>query len=241
MHGFAPAIRRSTSASNKQRSCRRTSPRYTRRSSTAKSPIACSVIAGEPMSLFPRHGPVPRSVSRSVSSLTDCWGMRRGQESASYPAGHDRQPTRPLRGHAVRRTRTVSRATPSCRHELGDTFSSRLTPPSHPVCRAAARTASSRSYPARRAVPGAQPPGDLEFPPRTFRAGDQRETNHVAIGSRRLALLFRTSPTCCPTLYARISWAGYGRNKSARSSASAGSSPSHRRQASRGRIAGMRL
>src|SRR5258707_11997438 len=42
-----------------------------------------------------------------------------------------------LRGHADRRIRNVSRATPSCRHELGDTFSSRLTRASHPVCRAA--------------------------------------------------------------------------------------------------------
>ena len=51
----------------------------------------------------------------------------RREEPASYPAGHDRQTTRPLRGHADRRIRNVSRATPSCRHEPGDTFSSRLT------------------------------------------------------------------------------------------------------------------
>ena len=63
----------------------------------------------------------------------------RREEPASYPAGRDRQPTRPLRGHADRRIRNVSRATPSCRHEPGDTFSSRLTPASHPVCRAASR------------------------------------------------------------------------------------------------------
>jgi hypothetical protein len=43
----------------------------------------------------------------------------------------------PLRGHAVHRIRNVTRATPSCRHESGDTFSSRLTRHSHPVCRAA--------------------------------------------------------------------------------------------------------
>ncbi len=37
----------------------------------------------------------------------------------TYPAGRDRQPTRPLRGSAVRRIRNVTRATPSCRHASG--------------------------------------------------------------------------------------------------------------------------
>jgi hypothetical protein len=36
------------------------------------------------------------------------------------PAGRDRQTTRPFQGHAVRRIRNVSRATPSCRHASGD-------------------------------------------------------------------------------------------------------------------------
>lgn len=48
----------------------------------------------------------------------------RREEPASYPAGRDRQTTRPFRGRAVRRIRTASRATPSCRHASGDTFSS---------------------------------------------------------------------------------------------------------------------
>src|SRR6266851_1655310 len=64
------------------------------------------------------------------------------EEPASYPAGRDRQPTRAFQGRAVRRIRNVSRATPSRRHESGDTFSSRLTLPSHPDCRAADRAAS---------------------------------------------------------------------------------------------------
>ncbi len=59
------------------------------------------------------------------------------EEPASYPAGRDRQPTRAFQGRAVRRIRNVSRATPSRRHASGDTFSSRLTLPSHPDCRAA--------------------------------------------------------------------------------------------------------
>src|SRR5271157_6411244 len=61
----------------------------------------------------------------------------RREEPASYPAGRDRQTTRPFQGHTVRRIRNVSRATPSCCHASGDTFSSRSTPASHPVCRAA--------------------------------------------------------------------------------------------------------
>jgi hypothetical protein len=70
----------------------------------------------------------------------------RREEPASYPAGRDRQPTRPFQGRAVRRIRNVSRATPSCRHASGDSFSSRLTRPSHPVCRAAKSPSSpSRS------------------------------------------------------------------------------------------------
>jgi len=43
----------------------------------------------------------------------------RREEPASYPAGRDRQPTRPVRGCAVRRIRNVTRATPSCRHASG--------------------------------------------------------------------------------------------------------------------------
>ena len=68
----------------------------------------------------------------------------RREEPASYPAGRDRQTTRPFQGRAVRRIRNVSRATPSCRHASGDTFSSRLTPASHPDCRAAPPSARIR-------------------------------------------------------------------------------------------------
>jgi len=60
----------------------------------------------------------------------------RHEEPASYPVDHDRQQTRPFQGRVVRRIRNVSRATPSCRHASGDTFSSRLTRAPHPDCRA---------------------------------------------------------------------------------------------------------
>ena len=88
----------------------------------------------------------------------------RREEPASYPAGRDRQPTRPLRGHAVRRIRNVSRATPSCRREPGDTFSSRLTRASHPVCRAARTSGAYRTddfcFSIAPSSQGSEPPGN---------------------------------------------------------------------------------
>ena len=49
----------------------------------------------------------------------------RREELASYPTGHDRQPTRPFAGpRPFAGFASVSRATPSFRHESGDTFSS---------------------------------------------------------------------------------------------------------------------
>ena len=53
----------------------------------------------------------------------------------------------PDRGRACRQIRDCSRATPSFRHASGDTFSSRLTPVSHPVCRAADGYPLGSSYP----------------------------------------------------------------------------------------------
>src|SRR6266446_4233317 len=74
----------------------------------------------------------------------------RREEPASYPAGRDRQTTRPFQGRAGRRIRDVSRATPSCRRASGDSFSSRLTRASHPVCRAAGRRELMRVDPLKR-------------------------------------------------------------------------------------------
>ena len=71
----------------------------------------------------------------------------RREEPASYPAGRDRQTTRPFQGRAVRRIRNVSRATPSCRRASGDSFSSRLTRASHPVCRAANEAVNAAAGP----------------------------------------------------------------------------------------------
>src|SRR5499427_5472975 len=60
----------------------------------------------------------------------------------------------PERGRACRQIRDCSRATPSLRHASGDTFSSRSTPVSHPVCRAARTTPTKRWCSTR----GSRPP-----------------------------------------------------------------------------------